>query len=67
MPKEHIETLKAARRIHIEARRELAEKLAGPFAEGQTEAWRQSFLDVQAIIEAIDRAIGHEEGRTLRL
>ncbi len=67
MNREHIDQLRVARDLHVQARRDIVERLAEPYSEGQTEQWRRSFLELQTVVEAIDRAIAQEEGRTLRL
>jgi hypothetical protein len=58
---EHVATLKAAREQQIAARRQLAAALGEPYKRGDTESLREGFIDVQATIEAIDRALAHEE------
>ncbi len=58
---EHVSTLKAARQGQIEARRQAAAGLAKPHEGGQTERMRETFVRAQATIEAIERAIIHEE------
>lgn len=58
---EHLEQLRLARERAVEGRREMATHLAGDYEEGQTEEWREWFMEIQATIEAIDRAILDEE------
>jgi hypothetical protein len=58
---DQIEKLRAARDQQVEARRQLAEALAEPYKKGHTEDMRTAFIDVQATIEAIDRAIADEQ------
>jgi hypothetical protein len=58
---EHVATLKAAREQQIAARRQLAAALGAPYKRGETERLREGFIDVPATIEAIDRALAHEE------
>jgi len=59
---EHVATLKAAREQQIAARRHLAAALGEPYKRGgEPERLRESFIDVQATIEAIDRALAHEQ------
>ena len=61
MSEEHNENLNKARVQLIEQRREFARVLAGPYDRGKTEQARETFVDLQATIEAIDRAIEDEE------
>ena len=58
---DQIDKLRAARDQQVEARRQLAEALAAPYKGGHTENMRGAFLEVQATIEAIDRAIADEQ------
>jgi hypothetical protein len=62
MSEEHIDDLKKARAQLIEQRRAFAKVLAGPYDRGKTEQARERFLDIQAAIEAMDRAIDDEAG-----
>lgn len=61
MSEEHANNLKKARAQLIEQRRAFAKVLAGPYDRGKTEQAREKFLDIQATIEAIDRAVADEE------
>ena len=62
MSEEHTNNLKKARAQLIEQRRVFAKVLAGPYERGKTEQAREKFLEIQAAIEAMDRAIEDEEG-----
>jgi hypothetical protein len=59
---EHIRKLIEARARQVEQRRTIAEALAQPYERGETEGVRQAFIIIQSTIEAIERAIDHEEG-----
>jgi hypothetical protein len=59
---EHSDNLKKARTQLIEQRRAFAKVLAGPYDRGKTEQALEKFLEIQAAIEAMDRAIEGEEG-----
>ena len=62
MSDEHIESLRQARALLIEQRRAFVRVLAGPYDRGKTEQAREGFMETQAAIEAMDRAIEDEEG-----
>jgi hypothetical protein len=57
---ERIETLKMARQRMIEDRDAFAKVLAGPFNRDNAERARNKFLEIQTLIEAIERAIAGE-------
>jgi hypothetical protein len=59
---EHIRKLIEARDRQVEQRRAIADALAQPYERGETEGVRQAFIIIQTTIEAIERAIDHEEG-----
>ena len=62
MAEEHLKALEAAReQLLLEQRRGLADALAKPTSRGQSQVWLNSFVQVQAGIEAIERAIEHEK------
>jgi len=61
MAEDHVKQLAAARERLVADRRSLAVALAEPHQRTHSENMRQTFLDVQATIEAIDRAIRDEE------
>jgi hypothetical protein len=61
MNDEHIDNLRKARAQLIEQRRALIQVLAGPYDRGKTEQAREGFMETQAAIEAMDRAIEDEE------
>jgi hypothetical protein len=58
---EYLEKLRVARAQTVAGRREIAARLAEDYEEGQTEEFREWFVEIQATIEAIDRAILDEE------
>jgi len=57
---ERLETLKKARDRMIEDRDAHAKVLAAPFDRDKAERARSKFVEVQALVEALDRAIGAE-------
>ena len=61
MNDEHIDNLRKARAQLIEQRRAFIQVLAGPYDRGKTEQAREGFIETQAAIEAMDRAIEDEE------
>jgi hypothetical protein len=61
MSEEHTDNLKKARAQLIGARRTFAQVLAGAYERGKTEEVRERFVEIQAAIEAIDRAIEDEK------
>ena len=58
---ERLETLKNARERMIEDRDAHAKVLAAPFDRDKAERARAKFVEMQALIDALDRAIGGEE------
>jgi hypothetical protein len=62
MSDEHLDNLRQARAQLIEQRRVFIRVLAGPYDRGKTEQAREGFMETQAAIEAMDRAIADEEG-----
>jgi hypothetical protein len=58
---QHVRKLIEARDHQIEQRRTIADALAQPYERGETEGVRQAFIIIQSTIEAIERAIEHEE------
>ncbi len=58
---EHIRKLIAARDREVEQRRNIADALAQAYERGETERMREAFINIQNTIEAIERAIEHEE------
>jgi hypothetical protein len=58
---EHIRKLIAARDREVEQRRNIADALARAYERGETERMREAFINIQNTIEAIERAIEHEE------
>jgi hypothetical protein len=60
---ERLETLKKARERMAEDRDGFAKVLAAPFDRDKAERSRLKFIETQAVIDAIDRAIkGEPEG-----
>ena len=57
----HIRTLIAARVRELEHRRNTGKELAKNYTRGHTENMREAFVEIQDTIEAIERAISHEE------
>ncbi len=60
---ERLETLKKARERMAEDRDAFAKTLAAPFDRDKAERARLKFIETQAVIDAIDRAIAGEAGR----
>ena len=60
MAEEHIDALKRARENFVRKRREMAEQMVP--AGAAAAHFAPMFSDLQAVIEAIDRAIKDEEG-----
>ena len=58
---ERLETLKKARERMIEDRDTHAKVLAAPFDRDKAERARSKFTEIQALIDALDRAIAGED------
>jgi hypothetical protein len=58
---ERLETLKKARERMIEDRDAPAKVLAAPFDRDKAERARNKFIEIQMVIDALDRAISAEE------
>jgi len=58
---ERLETLKKARERMIEERDAHAKVLAAPFDRDKAERARNKFIETQAVVEALERAIDGEE------
>jgi len=58
---ERLETLKKARERMIEDRDVHAKVLAAPFDRDKAERARNKFIEIQALIDALDRAIRGED------
>ena len=58
---ERLEILKKARERMLEDRDGHLKVLAAPFDRDKSERARNKFIDVQALIEALDRAIAGEQ------
>lgn len=63
---ERLETLKKARDRMIEERDAHAKVLAAPFDRDKAERARSKFVEVQALVEALDRAISAEDSASAR-
>ena len=57
----HVDELQRARDRELAQRREVAKALAQHYEGGRAEEMRDDFIKIQATIEAIERAIAHEE------
>jgi hypothetical protein len=57
---ERLETLKKARERMIEDRDVHAKVLAAPFDRDKAERARNKFIEIQVLIDALDRAVGGE-------
>jgi hypothetical protein len=55
-----IDVLQKAREELVKARRQIAEVLAQPYGRTRTPEARVNFVEVQNVIESIDRAIADE-------
>jgi Spy/CpxP family protein refolding chaperone len=58
---ERLEMLKKARERMIEERDMHAKVLAAPFDRDKAERARNKFIEIQALVDALDRAIGGED------
>lgn len=58
--RERLEILQKARDRMIEDRHAHAKVLAAPFDRDTAERARNKFIEIQALVEALDRAIGAE-------
>jgi hypothetical protein len=58
---ERLETLKKARARMIEDRDAHAKVLAAPFDRDKAERARNKFIEIQMLVDALDRAISGEE------
>ena len=59
--KERLETLKKARERMVEDRDAHAKVLAAPFDRDKAERARNKFVEIQGVIDALERAINGEE------
>ena len=59
---ERLETLNKARARMVEDRDAHAKVLAAPFDRDKAERARNKFIEIQVLIDALDRAIGGEGG-----
>ena len=57
MAQEHIEELRKARTALVNARRNWAKLLAGPYQPGKSEQTIKEIVEVQRAIDVIDQAI----------
>jgi hypothetical protein len=58
---ERLETLKKARARMVEDRDAHAKVLAAPFDRDKAERARNKFIEIQMLVDALDRAISGEE------
>jgi hypothetical protein len=58
---ERLETLKKARERMVDERDAFAKTLAAPFDRDKAERARVKFVEIQVLIDAIDRAIAGEQ------
>jgi hypothetical protein len=58
---ERLDTLKKARDRMLEERDAHAKVLAAPFDRDKAERARNKFVEIQGLIDALDRAIGGEQ------
>ncbi len=58
---ERLETLKKARERMIEDRDAHAKVLAAPFDREKAERARNKFIEIQTLVDALDRAIAGED------
>jgi hypothetical protein len=58
---ERLEALKKARQRMIEDRDEYVKVLAAPFDRDKAERARNKFIEIQNLVDALDRAIRGEE------
>lgn len=63
---DRLETLKKARDRMIEDRDAHAKVLAAPFDRDKAERARNKFIEVQALLDAIDRAISGEQAMSAK-
>jgi hypothetical protein len=61
MSEQHAALLEKARERLIEDRRDLAKTIAAPFEREKTRDAREKFVDIQRVIEAVDRALQDEK------
>jgi hypothetical protein len=61
---ERIETLKKARERMASDRDAFAKTLAAPFDRDNAERARHKFVEIQSLIDAIDRAIAGEQTKS---
>ena len=58
---ERLDTLRKARERMIEERDARAKVLAAPFDRDKAERARNKFVEIQVLVDALDRAINREE------
>ena len=58
---ERLDTLRKARERMIEERDAHAKVLAAPFDRDKAERARNKFVEIQVLVDALDRAINREE------
>ncbi len=60
--RERVDTLHKARERMVEERDTFAKVLAAPFDRDKAERARNRFIEIQVLIDAIDRAIAGDKG-----
>ena len=58
---DHVKTLHQAREQMVDTRRKLAEELGKPYDPKKTPRMRTNFVEIQTVIEQIDKAIADEQ------
>lgn len=58
---DHVKVLQKAREQMVKARRDLADGLSRPDDPGKTPNMRTTFIEVQTVIDEIDKAIADEQ------
>jgi len=61
MMTDHVEALQQAREQMVAARRGHAEELSKPFDRNTTPGFRTTFIEIQNVIDQIDKAIKDEQ------
>lgn len=56
----HVEVLQKARDEMVKTRRDMADALSKPYDPGKTPRMRTTFIEIQSLIEQIDKAIADE-------
>ena len=67
MSEDHVANLNKVRARMVENRRALAVSLAQPYQRGTTEQTQEQFMDVQAVIDVVDRALQDEKAAATKV